>query len=40
MFLFSRPDTLLAWASLPVVKLMQMRYVGDSLKAVASVLQR
>lgn len=25
IFLFSRPDTLLAWTSLPVVKLQQIR---------------
>jgi hypothetical protein len=25
IFLFARPDTLLAWASLPVVKVMQIR---------------
>ncbi|KAI8471612.1 MAG: hypothetical protein J3K34DRAFT_520428 [Monoraphidium minutum] len=36
VFLFSRPNTILAWASLPVIKLMQLRYVNDSLSAVAS----
>eukprot|EP00887_Chlorella_sp_A99_P000809 scaffold5.g809.t1 len=38
VFLFSKPDTLLAWASLPIVKLQQWRYVNDSLKALASAL--
>lgn len=36
VFLFSKPDTLLALVSLPVVKLMQLRYVNDSAKAVAA----
>lgn len=36
VFLFSKPDTILAWASLPVIKLMQIRYVNDSIAAVAS----
>ena len=41
IFLFSRPDTLLAWASLPVVKVQQVRYVLGSLGAVqAAVRQR
>lgn len=35
MYLFSKPDTLLAAASLPVVKLQQIRYVNDSAQAVA-----
>lgn len=39
VFLFSRPDTLLAWASLPVVKIQQIRYVLDSIKAVAQAAQ-
>ena len=34
VFLFSKPDTLLALVSLPVVKLQQIRYVNDSAKAV------
>ncbi|GAB4814132.1 hypothetical protein N2152v2_001178 [Parachlorella kessleri] len=34
VFLFSKPDTLLALVSLPVVKLQQIRYVKDSAKAV------
>ena len=38
VFLFSRPDTLLALASLPVVKVMQMRYVNDSVKAMKGAL--
>ncbi|KAI3429326.1 hypothetical protein D9Q98_005421 [Chlorella vulgaris] len=32
VYLFSKPDTLIAWASLPVVKVMQIRYVLDSIK--------
>jgi hypothetical protein len=36
VFLFSRPNTLLAWASLPVIKLMQIRYVNDSISALAA----
>ncbi|PSC68732.1 hypothetical protein C2E20_7698 [Micractinium conductrix] len=39
IYLFSRPDTLLAWASLPVVKVMQIRYVNDGLKAVADAVK-
>ena len=39
IYLFSRPDTLLAWASLPVVKVMQIRYVLDGLKAVDKAVQ-
>ncbi|EFN59596.1 hypothetical protein CHLNCDRAFT_132985 [Chlorella variabilis] len=39
IYLFSRPDTLLAWASLPVVKVMQIRYVLDGLKAVAAAVK-
>jgi len=39
VFLFSKPDTLLALVSLPVVKLMQLRYVNDSAAAVAKALQ-
>lgn len=39
IFLFSKPDTLLAWASLPVVKIMQLRYVSDGVKAVAQAVQ-
>lgn len=35
VFLFSKPNTLLAWLSLPVIKLMQLRYVNDSVAAVA-----
>jgi len=35
VFLFSKPNTLLAWFSLPVIKLMQLRYVNDSIAAVA-----
>jgi hypothetical protein len=35
VFLFSKPNTLLAWFSLPVIKLMQLRYVNDSVAAVA-----
>lgn len=38
MFLFSKPDTLLALVSLPVVKIMQIRYVTDSAAAVAAAL--
>lgn len=34
MFLFSKPNTLLAWLSLPVIKLMQIRYVNDAITAV------
>ncbi|KAL4447421.1 hypothetical protein ABPG75_004640 [Micractinium tetrahymenae] len=40
IFLFSKPDTLLAWASLPVVKLQQVRYVNDSLKAMEAAVKR
>lgn len=40
IFLFSKPDTLLAWASLPVVKLQQARYVNDGLKAVEAAAKR
>lgn len=36
VYLFSKPDTLLAWASLPVVKVMQIRYVLDSLRTLAA----
>jgi hypothetical protein len=39
VFLFSKPDTLLALVSLPVVKLMQLRYVNDSAAAVAKAVQ-
>ncbi|KAI7838667.1 hypothetical protein COHA_007470 [Chlorella ohadii] len=39
IFLFSRPDTLLAWASLPVVKLQQIRYVNDGIAAVAKAVK-
>jgi uncharacterized protein (UPF0548 family) len=39
VFLFSKPDTLLALVSLPVVKLMQLRYVNDSAAAVAKALK-
>lgn len=39
VFLFSKPDTLLAWASLPIIKLMQIRYVNDSLSALAKAVQ-
>jgi len=39
VFLFSKPDTLLALVSLPVVKLMQMRYVNDSAAAVAAAVK-
>lgn len=39
VFLFSRPDTLLALASLPVVKIMQLRYVNDSVKAMKGALE-
>lgn len=39
VFLFSKPDTLLALVSLPVVKLMQLRYVNDSAAAMAKALQ-
>lgn len=34
VFLFSKPNTLLAWLSLPVIKLMQIRYVNDAITAV------
>ena len=36
MYLFSKPDTLLALVSLPVVRLQQLRYVNDSLRALAA----
>lgn len=39
VFLFSKPDTLLALVSLPVVKLMQLRYVNDSAAAVAKAVK-
>ena len=39
VFLFSKPDTLLAALSLPVVKLQQLRYVNDSAKAVAAAVR-
>lgn len=39
IFLFSRPDTLLAWTSLPVVKLQQIRYVNDGIAAVAKAVK-
>lgn len=39
VFLFSKPDTLLALVSLPVVKIMQMRYVKDSAAAVANAVK-
>ncbi|KAL4427456.1 hypothetical protein ABPG77_000745 [Micractinium sp. CCAP 211/92] len=39
IFLFSKPDTLLAWASLPVVKLQQVRYVNDGLTAVEAAVK-
>jgi hypothetical protein len=39
VYLFSKPDTLLAWASLPVVKVMQIRYVLDSLRALGAAVQ-
>lgn len=39
VFLFSKPDTLLAVVSLPVVKLMQLRYVNDSATAMAKAVK-
>jgi hypothetical protein len=39
VFLFSKPDTLLALVSLPVVKIMQIRYVNDSASAVAAAVK-
>ncbi|WIA39695.1 hypothetical protein OEZ86_005758 [Tetradesmus obliquus] len=39
VFLFSKPDTLLALVSLPVVKIMQLRYVNDSASAVAAAVK-
>lgn len=39
VLLFSKPVTLLALLSLPVVKLQQLRYVSDSAAAVASAVQ-
>lgn len=38
-FLFSKPDTLLAWVSYPVVRIMQLRYVNDSVKAMTKALK-
>ncbi len=39
VFLFSKPDTLLALLSLPVVKLQQLRYVNDSAKMVEAAVK-